>query len=221
MPRVYDFHSCAPQYHAVTPSCGAAPPPRSKNALGCSHSSHYTSSLEGWYCRLQGLQLGRTSGFSLPGSCVAVSAIANTGHQGGSMQLSSSMFSLCPTFKTRGVFIRQILPSSSDEHPKSVTITCAVLEVPGDFWPLWFAYEIFLMFSCFRHWVPTHGPSWESYGAFRRWMMVEQSMWLGVDFDSIAWSHPLPCPASAFEPPMQCLASLDFSHRGWLYPRQK
>lgn len=142
MRKVFDFQSCGPRYHAVTPSCGAAPPP-SKNALGCFHSSHYTSSLEGWYCRFQGLQLGRTSDFSLPGSCVAVSAIANTGHQGRSLQLSFSMFSLCPTFKTCGVFSRQILPISSDEHPKSMAITCTVLEVSGDFWPLWFAYEIF------------------------------------------------------------------------------
>lgn len=114
MPKVFDFQSCGPQYHAVTllRSC----PAPSKNALGFSHSSHYTSSLEGWYCRFQGLQLGRTSDFSLPGSCVAVSAIANTGHQGRSVQLSFSMFSLCPTFKTCGVFSRQILPISSDAH---------------------------------------------------------------------------------------------------------
>lgn len=189
MPRVYDFQSCGPWYHAVTPSCGAAPHPDPRMHLA---APAVAIALLVWKV---GIVDSRVCSWVGPVTFLFQAPawqLLPLWTLGRSVQLSSSMFSPCPALKTRGVFSKRILPSSSDEHPKSMAITCAVWEVSGDFWPVRFAYEIFPMFSCFRHWVPIHGPNWEDYGACRRWMMAEQSMWLGVDFDFVAWSHPLP-----------------------------
>lgn len=151
IPRAYGFHSCGPQCHALTPSGGAAL--RSNQdalTLGHFHSSHpstvNTSCPEGWYSRIQGLQLGKTNDFSGLGSYIQFLPVW--------MLVTREEARFQPIFPTSCIqnvwcLQHQNLPTEFWWAPKiSGNSLCCFGGSLGDFWPLWFAYEISSMVSC-------------------------------------------------------------------------
>lgn len=154
IPRAYGFHSCGPQCHALTPSGGAAL--RSNQDALTLHSATppvvipaqwtHLVGMEGWYSRIQGLQLSKTNDFSGPGSYIKFLPVW--------MLVTREEARFQPIFPTSCIqnvwcLQHQNLTTEFWWAPKiSGNNLCCFGGSLGDFWPLWFAYAISSMVSC-------------------------------------------------------------------------